>query len=173
MAKKTTKKDALAPVKKGGLTLTSCTRSFSEAVKGLVLFMSGRALAPAEQGHVLMLVRDTKKALEDTEKLIKAQMVALLKEKGEQVTDKGSRALEVDGLRLKMKPYRTGYDPKKLEALLRARSMNVESFMRPTISYAVDDAKIPALAEQLGADTLESTKYDESWVLEAPEAVDG
>lgn len=133
------------------------------------------AVSPKVLAETLQALRDVKKILEDKnsglEVLAKKRVEAYIKGHGKIATDKGSMSAEVDGLKLFMKPWRTGYDAKKVEALLRAKGKSPDTRMVQNISYSMPDegtATFEKLKKELG-DELESCRYEETWVVSTPE----
>jgi hypothetical protein len=124
--------------------------------------------------QVLAAARQLEKGVKQgIEPHAKAALVGMLKDRGQQVGEGNARALQLGGWEVKMRPYRTGFDPKKLEALLRAMGKNPESFMRTDLTYSIDEGGIKRLIDHkvLTPDELETCRYAESWTLETPERI--
>lgn len=141
----------------------------SEGFKTLAVAMTTADLSkPEVVADTLSLVREAKSIVESYDKTVKARVEEILKERGEVVTDKGSRRLG----RLFMKPYRTGIDPKKFEALLRAKDLSPSKYMDQRVVYDFNNGKaVDAVkAKKISQEELDSCKYDESWVVETPKA---
>lgn len=133
--------------------------------------LSVEQLPPAALASIMFVARRVKNAMDKgIEPIAKTRIIHLLKERGNLVTDKGSRRLMIDGWTMFMKPTRSGLDPKKLEALIRAKGKDPANYMNTRIVYEVDEAKANKLVDKkiMTDDELESCKYDESWTVEAP-----
>lgn len=138
--------------------LQAALQSFASALSSLT-----NEQVPA----ALEIARDLGKLAEETEAALKTRALLYLNMHGHQVTDKGSVQAEVGGFRLTAIPTRTGYDPKKLEAVLRRRGLTPEAGMNVTVTYKVDEAKVAGLfaAGKLTEHDLEASKYDKSYRL--------
>lgn len=133
--------------------------------------LSQEVVPPTTLAQVLFIARETAAALEKgIEKAAKTRLITLLKESGSQTTEKGQRELVVDGWKLQMRPYRTGYDPKKLEALIRARGKDPANYMSTKLTYEVSEDGCNKLVDKklLTPDELETCRHDESWTVLTP-----
>lgn len=129
-------------------------------------------LAPAPAGGLLKLVRGWTKVLEDAESALKQRLIALLKEGGQPTEGTTAYTLEQDGVRISMHRTRTGFDPKRVEAILRAKGRQPSDYMDATITYKVNEEKLMLAVGQgyLTVEELEATcRYPESWTLKTPE----
>lgn len=137
----------------------------------LALILSQETLAADTLAAVMSVIRQTKDALEDgLEKQAKVRLIEVLKQVGKKKTDKGSLEATVGDWHLEMSPYRTGADPKKLEARLRAKGIDPAKWMTQTISYAINPDKVQQLTDKrvLSSDELEDCRYNESWTVKTP-----
>lgn len=141
-------------------------------IKTLAELASAKDLAPDQVARLFALSKVIGEAVvKSIEPVLKDRVVRLLKERGTQVTEGGSRAATIDGWKLFMKPHRTGLEAKKVEGLLRAKGVrDMELYMTPDISYKVSEAGILKAVEEglLTRDELESCRYRESWAVEVP-----
>lgn len=100
----------------------------------------------------------------DILKVAKQHMQTLVKVAGTPVPEtKGTiRSAE---LGYEIRPTRTGYDSKKVEARFRAKSVDVNKYMDPVVTYIISDAKLLAAAADgvLTKDELEACRYDASY----------
>lgn len=109
--------------------------------------------------------------LEDAVARLKGMVVARAEkevmERGETITDKGTKALELGGWYVRAIPNRTGIDPKKFEARLRTKGVLPENYMQPKITYAMDPAKTAkAVADGVITEAeLSACKYDLTYKL--------
>lgn len=148
--------------------------TINSAFTRLAEILSLETLPPATLAATMKVLRDAKKGIDGgLEPIAKKKIIALLKDLPPKVGTKGSREMVVEGWRIPMKPYRTGTDPKKLEALIRAKGLEPGKFMSTKITYELsdDDVKKAALAKVVSGDEIESCKYEESWTVETPEPV--
>jgi len=164
------KKQGLAvKPKQSAITIASVRERINQDLKDLAIAMSGE-LDAHRATEALLLVRETDKILKNYDKVVKARVQELLLSEGEVVTDKGSRGMTVNGWSLFMKPTRTGVDPKKFEAMLRAKGLDPENFMDTSIVYSFNEQKaLDAVAKKrITQEELASCKYDLSWTVETP-----
>lgn len=133
--------------------------------------LSQPTITPTELASTYADLQQMTKLLDDgLVKMTKQRLVALLKEKGRLTSEKGSMELLQGGWLLKMRPWRTGLDPKKVEATLRAQGKEPEKYMTTLVSLGLPPEKTQqrqVLEAALG-DARESCRYDESWSLETP-----
>lgn len=163
---------------------TSALERIQQAPPGVVMHRAQEALAalgsipselaPAERAEVLVFISQAKKLLESTEKVHKDAVKAEVLAAGKVVTEAGTKRLERDGFSWEIRPTKTGYDPKKVEAGLRAQGLNPAEHMTTEVSYSVDVPKLDALvaAEKLTADELKDWKYDPSWAVQPPKKLE-
>ena len=125
-------------------------------------------LPPLELSKVMTLLKDVEQLHKDLSSAAKKQAIALLEKEGKQTTEKGSRELTVDSVVLSMRPTRTGLDPKKVEARIRAKGLEPDGFMTATVSYSLkDDTAVSLVAKKVvSQDELETLNYDKSWAVQ-------
>lgn len=177
MAKKTKKAEKSAAIVKALPAASLAERvkgQLGSAFAGLAEMLSAEVVPAPVLAGVMYVLRDAKKVEGSLEELAKGRIVSLLKEQGTVKSDKGARELAVNGWKLSMKPYRTGIDPKKLEALLRAKKLEPASFMDTAITYSVNEQKLGVLVahKHLTSDELETCNYTESWTVDTPNKED-
>jgi len=105
----------------------------------------------------------------------KQRLLELVEDKGEVVTEKGTKVYEADGWHLEARPWRTGFDSKKVETMLRAKGLEPDTHMNIKVSYEVDEVKLKLL--QLNGRVTEAemdlAKYDRKMVLLTPKKLKG
>ncbi len=99
---------------------------------------------------------------------LKDRALLYLNVNGQQVTEKGTKEVALNGHVMRAIPTRTGIDPKKLEAALRAKGIDPSAHMIPTITYKVDDFRVAKLvaAGMLTQQDLAAVQYDKSYRIE-------
>jgi len=155
-------------------TVENITLAAKDVLGRFAVMLSDEKLPPEQLAQVFLALRDIEKVLEDKNSglttIAKKRVIAYLKAHGRVTTEKGSMVAEVGGLTLSMHPTRTGYDAKKVEALLRAKGKDPAAFMTTVIKYemppenSVEEAKL----KKLLGDELESCRYEESWTVATP-----
>jgi hypothetical protein len=172
--KKDVKKEIVKSINTNALSIVvqKTDESISRALADVAQLLSN-PLPPPVLGGVMRALRQAKSNIEKgLEPIAKQRLIAMVKEQGTAVTDKGTMEAIVEGWRFRMKPYRTGIDPKKLEKLIRAKGLNPDNYMSKVISYSFDETGANKLVDtkKMTADELESCHYEESWTVETPEA---
>ena len=124
--------------------------------------------------EVFAQVKQWEGLVKDVGNVAKEMIKSMVLEKGKQTTDKGSRELVVAGYQLEVRPHRTGLDPAKVQALLKAKGLDFEVGMDADISWKVNEQKLALAVEikkQLTEDEVVSCQYDESWSVQSPKKV--
>lgn len=126
--------------------------------------------------HELATIHDYAKSLDDalseTTKLARARVLAVALEKGSPVGEKGlSRELDLgDGRVQRITIQKSGTDPKKFEAAVRAKQAPVSKYMAVVETWKMLDGTASqdrALADGLfTADELKALDYEESYRVE-------
>lgn len=139
------------------------------AIQGLARFMGGtlpvRVLAVSYERTCEFLA-----ALEDLKKLGRDAIITMVERDGKVTTEKGSMQLVRDGWQFEIRPHKTGYDPKKVEAHIRSIGRNPNEFMDATVVYSVNEDKL-VLAEFTDEELL-AMRYEKSWSLQRPKQVE-
>lgn len=140
----------------------------SLAKNGLALLAQAVSmdLTPKQVGFGLSRLLDIEAAVTDIVKSMKDRVKALVLIKGEVTTEKGSRQLNTDGTLLEIRPHKTGLDPKKVEALLRAKGKNPSEFMDAVISYKVNTEKLQGA--RFTEQELQNCQVDLNWAVQRP-----
>jgi hypothetical protein len=128
-------------------------------------------LTPEQYPHALQFIKVTEKLTEDAAKLLKPMVIELVKGQGNKATDLGTMRLNVGGFTLEIQPNSTGkLEEKKVEALLRAKGLDVETHMDAVVTYEVNESKLNAAmkAGRLSKDELDTCRKGESWKLMSP-----
>ena len=104
---------------------------------------------------------------------LKTRIKALVLKDGKPITDKGSITLTIEGYELQLRPLRTGFDPKQVEAMLRAKSLPVEKYMDMDVKYKCSDLKLANLvgAGLITMDELETCRPEKSYAVITPKKV--
>jgi len=119
-------------------------------------------VADADLGQTMATVRQFGDVLEAAEASMKARILPYIKANGMTVTEKGSMRATINGYMLEAQPTRTGYDSKKVEALLRARGIEPETAMDAVVTYKVNEGKLADTVRSgaVSTDEAEATRYD-------------
>lgn len=169
---KAAKKDKIVP--RNGTPLATTAGLVSNSLTALAQLVSAD-LSPADTLRTFKLLREVKKVVTDErsglEQALRPSIVVMLKA-AEKTTDKGGRELEMDGLRVAMHRTRTGLDPKKVEARLRAMGKEPDAVMDTVLTFKIPDPtteRFAKLVTLLGPDAVKDCQYEESWTISTPE----
>lgn len=126
-------------------------------------------LTPEKYGAAMEFLKSLEEAAEGLKTTLGARVKEEVRANGHQVTDKGTTEWVVGGYVLRAIPTRTGVDPKKLEARLRAKGREPSLCMDATIAFKVNEGKLAAAVERgdLTAEEVAACKYDLNFRLEA------
>lgn len=108
------------------------------------------------------------RALEHAKVGLRDRALMYLNVHGKKVTDKGTVETAVGEYLVRAIPTRTGYDPKKVEGMLRRRGLDPVAGMDPTITYRVNGPKLEELRAggHITDGDLQSCKYSEGFRVE-------
>ena len=171
-----TKKAAKAEIEKASSTtaIGTLTLATTDLLGKYAQVLSQEALAPKDLIETFRALRDIKAVLEDKnsglETVAKAKVIAFLKGYGKPFSEKGGMEATVGGMLVRMHPSRTGYDAKKVEALLRSKGKEPSAYMQQEVRYTMPEAntmQMEKLRKLLG-DEMESCQYEESWTVSTP-----
>lgn len=138
----------------------------------LVSIADQLANLPAEQvPAAVQLMANGKALFEEAYSRFRDRAITQLKENGSPVGEKGSLTQQLGTWTMTAIRTRSGFDPKKVEALLRRKGLDPAAWMRTTLTYAVDDEKLANLKARpdVTAADMEGCKYDESYRIEVRE----
>lgn len=161
------KASAVVPVE---TALQVATESMQVGLRGAADVLS-HELAPLELAAVQGKLKGWSDAIEALCKSARDRMLALIKEKGQKETDAGTLRYREGGMVFEARPLKTGLDPKKVEALLRAKGVtHIEQYMTPTISYTMNDATRSLILRdgKMTEAELDTCRYGESYAVQTP-----
>lgn len=154
---------------------TSLYRSNQILQAGLKAFADhiSTPLTPLDLIAAYGTVKDTEDVVKTLTENLRKRTLEQLQTNGEQVTEKGTMRLEVDDMTIEARPQKTGYDPKKIEGLLRAKQASVSEYMAQVITYAIDETKLHAAVTDgvLTQDELNTCKHEVNYALQRPKKV--
>ncbi len=142
---------------------------------------SGNKLAPSTLARAFSVLNGWKKLISNDKYKngildeARRQIIEVLKKDGTPVPESTKLVLEAGDFEISMHTYRTGTDPKKLQRLLITKGLDPEVYMRPTITYAVDESRLGLALQKrkLTQAEIDSCQYDESWVVQDPKPIGG
>lgn len=122
-----------------------------------------------EEVPVAVKFIDTMKKLsEHTRDMLKARVIELVTKNGKKVTEAGTMRMPMAGLVMEIQPTGNGYDPKKVEALIRAKGLDVEHYMDKEIKYSINEGKMKS-AKKITHDEWETCRKEQGWKMMSPE----
>lgn len=105
-------------------------------------------LRPAEVAAIHDFTDKTVKSLDAFKVLARNRIEAAVKESGVQVTEKGTKVLDLGNGRVqRISPTSTKPNNKKVESLLRSKKLPLDVWMLRTVSYAADESKLKELMD--------------------------
>ena len=163
--------EKLATVPKFDLSLHQARGVISEFLKDLSSLVA--KASPAELTETFIHLKAWEEALEDIGSVARGMLLKILETGGTVTTDKGSMSMQIGEYRIQARPWRTGFDPKKVEALIRAKGKIPGDFLDQEIKYVVSLVRLEnaVTMKELTRDELETCKYPLSWALQAPKKV--
>lgn len=165
-----TKKVAMVAVKKPAkLSLAAGAQQLKEVVKTYAEALSN-PLTPERLTEVFDQVRAFQKNMDDLYEAARQKVLALVTEQGDTVTATGSKRLELEGWLLEIRPQKTGYDSKKVLAVLRNKDINPNVYMDTEITYKANPEKMDLLVTEglLTKNELEACKVDLKYAVQPP-----
>lgn len=129
--------------------------SFTMSMQSLGAALGDKHLTPALASTIHDAVSDYDKALTDFDKLARQRVLDFVLTKGVKTTDAGSMELDLGNGRVQpLLVQRSGTDPKKFEAMIRAKQLSVADNMDAEVKYKFNENKAAALIA-LGKMTIE------------------
>lgn len=144
----------------------------ADGLQQITATLAMRDLTPIQVRDVFDFSAGVNDAVEEAKKLARARILDLALKQGEPTGTTGaSRKLVFpDGRTLLAKATKTGTDPKKFEAAIRAKGLEVTKYMVPTVTYKLPtDFDGPKQAIDDGvftADEVEQMAYEPSYAVE-------
>jgi hypothetical protein len=102
-------------------------------------------LTPEQVPGALDIAIALRKLGEEVADRLRDRLAQTVAKDGETYTDKGSKRASIGGFKVTVIPTKTGTDPKKLEAKLRALGKDPANYMDATITYKVNPGKLALL----------------------------
>lgn len=175
-AVRATAKAITAPLNASTLTYDSALPVTRTRVADALQALSALAALPNLSAEQLSSLHDLtslwftsdKAAVKTIVEVIKGRAVAALRAlQPDEVLDSGTRRYRFGGLQKELRVMRTGLDPKKVEAQLRARGAAVGTYMRAEVKYGVtSDTEQRLLDDKVfTVEELKAMKYEESYAL--------
>ena len=151
--------------------------SFEDRVKSMLRTLAQRLsdkdLAPSQLTLTYNVLKDWRENLVALEDNAKARLLKIVSEKGAKVSDAGTMKAMVDGWVLEARPSGAKWDDKKVLMLLASKGLPEEKWMKTTVKYAVDEAKLAALVElgKLTEAEVASCRASRGFALQPPRTV--
>ena len=166
-------KNSLAKAKSApSLTLATAAATVKSALVNIADRL-GNDLTTAQTTDIYSTLSQLSDVVTQLSNIAKEKLKLTILLEGERVTEAGTRRLQKDGWQLEVRPYRTGFDPKKIERLLRAKAAALITYMDSEVTYKVNSDKLlQAVTDGVFTkDELDTCKYDESWTMQPPRRV--
>lgn len=158
------------------LLIATAKSAIADGLKAIAtLWSRSLSLTKAEIMESYEATRSAQDALEYTGEQGKKILIQYLERHGTKIPDlevERYHALEIeqDGIRMSATPFRKTIDPKKVEALLRAKGFKPENHMDSVITLKFNNAKIQMLIGNgdITKDELENCRHDFAWKVTRP-----
>lgn len=101
----------------------------------------------------------------------KQRITERLQSEGKKVTEKGTLRLSDDsGWTFEARPTNTGFDPKRVESLVRAKGLDPRQYMQTVLTFKIDTDGMSRLQKDGHAteDELETCRYPLSYTVMRP-----
>ena len=130
----------------------------------------GGDLVPERAVRAFSQLKQIEDAVDKVAKVARTQVLELVRKSGQVFTDAGSIRAQFGEFVVEARPTRTGYDPKRVEALLRAKELDLQRYMDAEVVYKLNTGKLAdAVAKKkISADELETCRYEPSYALQKP-----
>lgn len=127
-------------------------------------------LAPQEVATIFQQLKDWEKVLADLNKNCRARILERVQAEGRVTTDNGSKQLVVNGWVLEARRNGGKVQGAKVEALLRAKSIDPAKWMDQEVSYSLNEGKLQLAVDKkvLSTDELKTCESAESWAVQTP-----
>lgn len=157
---------ALAPREAG--------QNIRKSLQAIAEVLSHGELLPAAATNVYGQLKQIEDAVKDMTSMARDRLLAFIREEGVKVTESGSLRAQFGGFEIEAKVRNTGFDPKKVQILLRQKGMGPEAGMDATITYKPNADKLNTLVRQayLTAVELEACRFDVEYNLQRPTRVE-
>jgi hypothetical protein len=172
--------------------LTEAKAKVSRVFEVLSEVLQRPELPSGELAHMRDTFQFWSNGMKEMDGLAKERQRERVLKEGSVVTSKGSMELVEDGWRFQLRPQKTGYDDRKVEAMLRAKGLPPEFAMhKPDVPYETDVARLEALASRgemkfdpeipgknpypvtITQADLDACKYELTYAVLQPERVEG
>lgn len=136
--------------------------------------LSNPAITPEALVRVDLYLRQLGEAVQMTQEVAKRRTLDFLRNHGV-VTETGTMHARVEmgeqSVHVEARIHRSGYDPKKVEQLLRAWDIDPNVWMAPTITYRVDETKLNQLIQSgtLKEADVEGCRYEKTYAVQKPQ----
>lgn len=146
----------------------------SEGIAGTLTALAdvvGSAVEMKDVFPAFVVVKDLEKVSKDLYDNLRKKIIAEAVNHGEAVPEtKGTLRVYNGDQFISISPQRTGYDPKKVEAAIRAKGRDPAQLMDAVVTYKVNDAKLEA-SDLFTTDELDILKYDLDYRVTSPKKV--
>lgn len=154
--------------------ITQYQGHIGKAMQALTCAIALKDLTPPQLGQVFGFTKATEDAVKEAAKLARARSLDMLLTKGVPVGEKGlSREVDLGGGKyIRATIQKSGTDPEKFEAGLRAKDVSVIKYMESVTKYKLKEGTASqdmALADGVfSADELKAMDYEPDYRVDRP-----
>lgn len=108
--------------------------------------------------------------LEEIKESLRKRLIAAAVNLGQVTSEKGTRRTISGSYTIEIRPFRTGFDAKKVEAMLRARDLDPLEHMDAKVQFSVNEERLKKLSADctVSQEQIDGCKYDTTWALQRP-----
>lgn len=136
-------------VKKPEETVQLAREEYTKSLQYLGALLGDSKLTPVVASMVHDTISDFDKELGKFDDLARMRVVDFVTKQGHKISDAGSMELDLgNGMVQPLLIQRSGRDPKKVEALLRAKNMSPDTHMDIEVKYKFSEGKAAIMVAQ-------------------------
>lgn len=140
--------------------------TFTTSLQYLGAVLGDKNLKPDVASRIHDATSEYSTELEKFDRLARARVVDFVSKHGKRISDAGSMELDLgNGMVQPMLVQKSGHDPKKVEAMLRAKNLSVDDYMDIEVKYKYSEGKAAVLvaSKKITADELETCRYETTY----------
>ncbi len=138
-------------------------------LQALAATLSGH-IEPVQAVGIFSQLKQLEDVIEEMSKLTRARLLAYVQEEGVSISENGSLKAQFGEYEIEATVRNTGFDPAKVQALLRGKGMDVTAGCDQQITYKPNADKLHALVEmkRIASTELAACRFDKQFNLKRP-----
>ncbi len=153
--------------------LVSSQDAFTYLMKDLAARLSGQSITPTTLISTVVDIKNFSKALKNMEDIAAKNLKDLVIQEGIKKEGTSQIFLQVGEYQVEARVANTKLDVVKVESMLRAKNLSIDSGMDKEISYKVNESKLADLVirKKITSDELEACRHEVKYNLQTPKKV--